>query len=185
MLPPGDWDSKNLLSVDEIEKMRKRRRKRQMEAAASAAAAAATTTSEEAQSNGGEDEKKYGDPLERSGDPFGGLINDVKRRFPWFKSDFEDALNTQCVGAVFFIFFACLSPAIAFGGLYGERAFIAAAAVHSIASLAGDKTEDLIGVPVTLITTCVGGIAFALLSGMPLVVVGEYRAEHHAHRTRN
>lgn len=28
VLPPGDWDSKNLLSISEIQEMRKRRRER-------------------------------------------------------------------------------------------------------------------------------------------------------------
>lgn len=40
VLPPGDWDSKNLLSVSEIQEMRKRRKKKAEEDAAAAAAAA-------------------------------------------------------------------------------------------------------------------------------------------------
>lgn len=65
----------------------------------------------------GEDED---DPLRRTGRPFGGLIRDVRRRYPKYLSDFRDALNPQCIAAVIFIYFAALSPAITFGGLLGE-----------------------------------------------------------------
>lgn len=64
--------------------------------------------------------KKSDDPLERTGRPFGGLVRDVRRRYPKYLSDFKDALNSQCMAAVIFIYFAALSPAITFGGLLGE-----------------------------------------------------------------
>ncbi|XP_032626219.1 anion exchange protein 2-like, partial [Chelonoidis abingdonii] len=57
------------------------------------------------------------DPLRRTGRPFGGLIRDVRRRYPKYLSDFRDSLNPQCVAAIIFIYFAALSPAITFGGL--------------------------------------------------------------------
>jgi len=66
----------------------------------------------------------YGDPLKRTRRLFGGLVNDVKRRFPHYLSDFRDALNTQCLAAFFFIYFACLSPAITFGGLISMSFFL-------------------------------------------------------------
>ena len=59
------------------------------------------------------------DPLKRTGRPFGGMINDIKRRYPQYLSDIKDALNTQCLATIFFIYFAALSPAITFGGLLG------------------------------------------------------------------
>lgn len=65
--------------------------------------------------------KKSDDPLERSGRPFGGLVRDVRRRYPRYLSDFKDALNSQCMAAVIFIYFAALSPAITFGGLLGRE----------------------------------------------------------------
>lgn len=61
------------------------------------------------------------DPLRRTGRPFGGLIRDVRRRYPHYLSDFRDALDPQCLAAVIFIYFAALSPAITFGGLLGKR----------------------------------------------------------------
>lgn len=61
------------------------------------------------------------DPLQRTGRPFGGLIRDIKRRYPQYLSDIRDALSPQCLAAVIFIYFAALSPAITFGGLMGKH----------------------------------------------------------------
>uniref|UniRef100_A0AAX7TM93 Anion exchange protein n=1 Tax=Astatotilapia calliptera TaxID=8154 RepID=A0AAX7TM93_ASTCA len=94
------------------------------------------------------------DPLERTGRPFGGLIRDVQRRYPKYVSDFKDALNSQCMAAVIFIYFAALSPAITFGGLLGE------------------KTNGLIGVSELIVSTSVQGVVFCLLGAQPLLVVG-------------
>ncbi|XP_050922787.1 anion exchange protein 2b isoform X2 [Lates calcarifer] len=98
--------------------------------------------------------KKSDDPLERTGRPFGGLIRDVRRRYPKYISDFKDALNSQCMAAVIFIYFAALSPAITFGGLLGE------------------KTDGLIGVSELIVSTAVQGVIFCLLGAQPLLVVG-------------
>ena len=58
-------------------------------------------------------------PLERTRRPFGGMWNDIRRRYPLYLTDFKDALSGQCLSAVVFIFFAALAPAITFGGLIG------------------------------------------------------------------
>lgn len=68
-----------------------------------------------------EEEELEADPLQRTGRPFGGLVRDVRRRYPKYLSDFRDALDPQCLAAVIFIYFAALSPAITFGGLLGEQ----------------------------------------------------------------
>ncbi|NXT59045.1 B3A2 protein, partial [Pluvianellus socialis] len=94
------------------------------------------------------------DPLRRTGRPFGGLIRDMRRRYPKYLSDFRDALNPQCIAAVIFIYFAALSPAITFGGLLGE------------------KTQDLIGVSELIISTSLQGVLFCLLGAQPLLVIG-------------
>ena len=60
------------------------------------------------------------DPLSRTGHLFGGLISDIQKRYKHYLSDYKDALSLQCLSAFFFIFFACLAPAITFGGLLGE-----------------------------------------------------------------
>nr|XP_048686233.1 band 3 anion transport protein isoform X3 [Caretta caretta] len=94
------------------------------------------------------------DPLRRTGRPFGGLVRDVKRRYPKYLSDIKDALSAQCLAAVIFIYFAALSPAITFGGLLGE------------------KTSNMIGVSELLVSTAAQGIIFCLLGAQPLLVVG-------------
>merc|ERR1719186_2377273 len=82
------------------------------------------------------------------------MIEDIKNRYPLFLSDIKDGLNSQCVAATIFIYFAALSGAIAFGGLMGS------------------KTNDDIGISETLIMTCVCGVLFALFSGCPLIIIG-------------
>ncbi|NXS57775.1 B3A2 protein, partial [Brachypteracias leptosomus] len=101
-----------------------------------------------------EGEEEEDDPLRRTGRPFGGLIRDMRRRYPKYLSDFRDALNPQCIAAVIFIYFAALSPAITFGGLLGE------------------KTQDLIGVSELIISTSLQGVLFCLLGAQPLLIIG-------------
>ncbi|XP_051496264.1 band 3 anion transport protein isoform X4 [Apus apus] len=94
------------------------------------------------------------DPLRRTGRPFGGLVRDIRRRYPKYLSDIKDALSPQCLAAVIFIYFAALSPAVTFGGLLSE------------------KTKGMMGVSELLISTCVQCVFFSLLSAQPLLVVG-------------
>jgi len=51
---------------------------------------------------------------------FGGLVLDVKRKAPWFWSDFRDGLSLQCLASFLFLYCACMAPIITFGGLLGE-----------------------------------------------------------------
>ncbi|KAF7666602.1 hypothetical protein LDENG_00100460 [Lucifuga dentata] len=94
------------------------------------------------------------DPLARTGRPFGGMIQDIKRRYQYYKSDITDALNVQVLAAVIFIYFAALSPAITFGGLLA------------------DKVDDMMGVPELLISTSIQGIIFCIFAAQPVLVIG-------------
>jgi len=47
-------------------------------------------------------------------------VNDIKRKLPWYRSDFTDALHVQCFASFLYIFLATLTPNVAFGGLLGE-----------------------------------------------------------------
>ncbi|XP_070416443.1 band 3 anion transport protein [Equus przewalskii] len=94
------------------------------------------------------------DPLQRTGYLFGGLVHDIKRRYPHYLSDITDALSPSVLAVVFFIYFAALSPAITFGGLLGE------------------KTYNQIGVSELLLSTALQGIIFCLLGAQPLLVIG-------------
>ncbi|XP_070164519.1 electroneutral sodium bicarbonate exchanger 1 isoform X5 [Polyergus mexicanus] len=92
--------------------------------------------------------------LSRSGRLFGGLINDVKRKAPFYLSDFKDALALQCVASFIFLYFACLSPIITFGGLLGEATGKNMAAMES------------------LVSGFVCGIGYGFFSGQPLTILG-------------
>ncbi|KAJ2944546.1 hypothetical protein O0L34_g3894 [Tuta absoluta] len=92
--------------------------------------------------------------LARSGILFGGLMNDIKRKVPWYWSDFKDALAIQCVASWIFLYFACLSPIITFGGLLGEATGKNMAAMES------------------LISGFVCGMGYGFFSGQPLTILG-------------
>ncbi|XP_066442670.1 band 3 anion transport protein isoform X2 [Eleutherodactylus coqui] len=94
------------------------------------------------------------DPLQRTGKPFGGLVRDAKRRYSKYLSDYKDALDAQCLAAVIFIYFAALSPAITFGGLMAQ------------------KTQNWMGVPELMVSTCAQGFLFAIIGAQPLLILG-------------
>lgn len=48
-----------------------------------------------------------------------GLMSDIKRKAPFLLSDFTDGLSIKVLSSIFFLFFACLAPAVAFGGMLG------------------------------------------------------------------
>ncbi len=60
------------------------------------------------------------DSLKRRNKPFGGLISDIKRRYPLYISDIKDGLNVQCLASIVFVYFGCVAGNIAFGGLMGK-----------------------------------------------------------------
>nr|XP_047910637.1 electroneutral sodium bicarbonate exchanger 1 isoform X5 [Anser cygnoides] len=99
-------------------------------------------------------EKHSGPELERTGRLFGGLILDVKRKVPWFWSDFRDALSLQCLASFLFLYCACMSPVITFGGLLGE------ATDGHISAM-----ESLLGASMT-------GVVYSLFAGQPLTILG-------------
>lgn len=94
------------------------------------------------------------DPLKRTGRLFGGMINDLKRRLPMYKSDIQDGLNSETLAATMFLYFAGLATAITFGGLIG------------------DKTAGLVGISETLVSACFVGLVFHAFASQPLVFVG-------------
>jgi len=64
-----------------------------------------------------------GDASSQSDDPMfeglgKGISKDFSARLPFYKSDITDGLNSQCLAATLFLFFACLAPAVGFGGLF-------------------------------------------------------------------
>ncbi|XP_052854593.1 electroneutral sodium bicarbonate exchanger 1 isoform X4 [Drosophila gunungcola] len=92
--------------------------------------------------------------LSRTGRLFGGLINDIKRKAPWYISDYKDALSMQCIASWIFLYFACLSPIITFGGLLAEATGKHMAAMES------------------LVSGFVCGMGYGFFSGQPLTILG-------------
>ncbi len=84
----------------------------------------------------------------------GGLMADIRRRLPYYASDFSQGFHPKVLGATLFLFFACLANAIAFGGL---------------TSLV---TGGQIGTVEMIVATAAGGIVFALFAGQPLTLLG-------------
>lgn len=101
-----------------------------------------------------EEEPRGAVGLEYTGRPGGGLIQDIARKAPWYARDFLDGLNAKCIGSTVFLFFACLAPALTFGGL-----------------LAGG-TGDQIGTVEMIVATAASGLIYALLGGQPLIILG-------------
>ncbi|KAG5181559.1 bicarbonate transporter [Tribonema minus] len=83
-----------------------------------------------------------------------GLARDIKTRAPSYLSDFTDGLNIKTLSATFFLFFACLAPAVAFGGLMGVTTAGQIGTIEMIAATAG----------------C--GVVYSLTAGQPLTIIG-------------
>ena len=98
------------------------------------------------------------DALVFTGKFAGGLRADLKRRAPWYVSDWVEALTqenrSQALASVIFLFFACLSPAVTFGMLFDEY------------------TEGQLGVVEMILSSGISGVIYALFSGQPLCILG-------------
>ncbi|XP_014329717.2 electrogenic sodium bicarbonate cotransporter 1 isoform X2 [Xiphophorus maculatus] len=94
-----------------------------------------------------------GDELKKTGRFCGGLLLDIRRKAPFFISDFTDALNIQALSAILFIYLGTVTNAITFGGLLG------------------DATENMQGVLESFLGTAIAGGVFCLLGGQPLIIL--------------
>ncbi len=94
------------------------------------------------------------DDLKVEGGIGAGLLADVRRRLPHYVDDVRDGLKSKSAAATLFMFFACLAPAIAFGGIMGEA------------------TGQAIGTVEMLVATSVCGVLYVLLAGQPLILLG-------------
>ncbi|XP_032611461.1 sodium-driven chloride bicarbonate exchanger isoform X2 [Hylobates moloch] len=142
VLPPGEWDPSIRI---EPPKNVPSQEKRKIPAVPNGTAAHG-----EAEPHGGHS----GPELQRTGRIFGGLILDIKRKAPYFWSDFRDAFSLQCLASFLFLYCACMSPVITFGGLLGEA------------------TEGRISAIESLFGASMTGIAYSLFGGQPLTILG-------------
>ena len=83
-----------------------------------------------------------------------GLWADIKRRGACYASDFSDGVHPKVLASVLFLFFACLAPAVTFGGVLAEL------------------TDNQIGVVEMLVATAIGGVLYALTAGQPMILLG-------------
>ncbi|XP_044305292.1 sodium bicarbonate cotransporter 3 isoform X7 [Varanus komodoensis] len=143
VLPPGEWDPSIRI---EPPKSVPSQEKRKIPKFPNGAASSGEPLKEEGHHAGPE--------LQRTGRLFGGLILDIKRKTPFFLSDFKDALSLQCLASILFLYCACMSPVITFGGLLGEA------------------TEGRISAIESLFGASLTGIAYSLFAGQPLTILG-------------
>uniref|UniRef100_A0A3B5AGU9 Anion exchange protein n=1 Tax=Stegastes partitus TaxID=144197 RepID=A0A3B5AGU9_9TELE len=143
VLPPGEWDPSIRI---EPPKSVPSQEKRKMPSVPNGSAHYSDTVKEA--------EHQTGPELQRTGRIFGGLVNDIRRKAPFMWSDIRDAANLQCLASILFLYCACMSPVITFGGLLGE------ATGGSISAI-----ESLFGASMT-------GVAYSVFAGQPLTILG-------------
>ncbi|XP_056330650.1 sodium bicarbonate cotransporter 3 isoform X3 [Danio aesculapii] len=143
VLPPGEWDPTIRI---EPPKSVPSQEKRKMPSMPNGSTPQSDVIKQEAHHAGPE--------LQRTGRIFGGLVLDLKRKAPFYWSDVRDALSLQCLASILFLYCACMSPVITFGGLLGE------ATKNNISAI-----ESLFGASLT-------GVAFSLFAGQPLTILG-------------
>ena len=82
-----------------------------------------------------------------------GIRGDLKRRAPNYLRDWADGLTVKTAGAVCFLYFAVLAPAVAFGGVMAAT------------------TGGALGPRDVLLSCGLSGMAYATLAGQPMTFV--------------
>ncbi|KAM6930826.1 solute carrier family 4 member 4a isoform 6-T6 [Xenentodon cancila] len=147
VLPPGEWDP--TIRIEPPKSLPSSDKRKNMYAGG------------DAQMNGGMSHDgghgggghATGEELEKTGRFCGGLLLDVKRKAPFFISDFTDVFHIQALSAIMFIYLGTVTNAITFGGLLG------------------DATENMQGVLESFLGTAITGGVFCLLAGQPLIIL--------------
>lgn len=123
VLPPGDWDNE-LFPFEEMKEKRNmlRKRKDKEKRRQSSIGGRQLGPVDEGDGKFPDDNRKHHErfhPLRRTKKIFGGMVNDIKHRYKLYLSDILDGFNFQTLASITFIYFACISGAIAFGGILG------------------------------------------------------------------
>ncbi|KAG5841119.1 hypothetical protein ANANG_G00196210 [Anguilla anguilla] len=148
VLPPGEWDP--AIRIEPPKSLPSSDKRKNMYAGGDNAQMNGDTPHDGGHGGGGH---QVGDELKRTGRFCGGLILDIKRKAPFFASDFYDAIHIQSLSAILFIYLGTVTNAITFGGLLG------------------DATENMQGVLESFLGTAISGAVFCLLSGQPLTIL--------------
>ncbi|KAM3925660.1 electrogenic sodium bicarbonate cotransporter 4 isoform 2-T2 [Leptodactylus fuscus] len=158
VLPPGEWDPtirieppKKIPSADQRKSVFSVNEAGQMNGSAGGGGGGSG-------GGGSEDGEmpvshEIGEELSWTGRFCGGLYLDIKRKLPWFLSDFYEAFHIQSISAILFIYLGCITNAITFGGLLG------------------DATDNYQGVMESFLGTAMTGSVFCLFAGQPLIIL--------------
>ncbi|XP_069834391.1 electrogenic sodium bicarbonate cotransporter 1 isoform X2 [Dendropsophus ebraccatus] len=148
VLPPGEWDP--TIRIEPPKSLPSSDKRKNMYAGGETVQMNGDTPHDAGHGGGG-----HGDSpeLQRTGRFCGGLVEDIKRKAPFFASDFYDGLSIQSLSAMLFIYLGTVTNAITFGGLLG------------------DATDNMQGVLESFLGTAVSGAVFCLFAGQPLTIL--------------
>ena len=99
----------------------------------------------------------------------GGLLADLRRKAPWFLSDFKDGLHPQTLSSIMYIYLATVTKAITFGGFLGE---ITDGLQVQIPRWKITFNFYRQGVMESFLGHMIAGGVFCLFGGQPLTVLG-------------
>ncbi|XP_062307167.1 solute carrier family 4 member 4a isoform X2 [Osmerus eperlanus] len=149
VLPPGEWDP--AIRIEPPKSLPSSEKRKNMYAGGDNSQMNGDTPYDGGPGGGGG--HAVGDELKKTGRLFGGLMLDIKRKAPFFASDFYDVFHIQALSAILFIYLGTVTNAITFGGLLG------------------DATDNMQGVLESFLGTAVSGGVFCLLAGQPLTIL--------------
>ncbi|KAF6734989.1 Electrogenic sodium bicarbonate cotransporter 1 [Oryzias melastigma] len=152
VLPPGEWDPD--IRIEPPKSLPSSDKRKNMYAGLEAPQMNGDTPHDTGNGGGGGGGgHEVGEELQCTKKFCGGLVLDIKRKLPFFASDFVDALHIQSLSAILFIYLGTVTNAITFGGLLG------------------DATESMQGVLESFLGTALSGAVFCLLAGQPLTIL--------------
>ncbi|XP_067280630.1 electrogenic sodium bicarbonate cotransporter 1 [Pseudorasbora parva] len=149
VLPPGEWDPD--IRIEPPKSIPSADKRKNIIAGGEGFQMNGSTPHDGSPGGGGG--HAVGDELKMTGKFCGGLILDIKRKLPFFASDFYDAVHIQSLSAILFIYLGTVTNAITFGGLLG------------------DATENMQGVLESFVGTALAGAVFCLFAGQPLTIL--------------
>ncbi|XP_041109000.1 electrogenic sodium bicarbonate cotransporter 1-like isoform X3 [Polyodon spathula] len=148
VLPPGEWDP--AIRIEPPKSLPSSDKRKNMYAGGDNVQMNGDTPLDGGHGGGGH---HVSEELKKTGRFCGGLVLDIRRKIPFFASDFYDALSIQSLSAILFIYLATVTNAITFGGLLG------------------DATDNMQGVLESFLGTAVSGAVFCLFCGQPLIIL--------------
>jgi hypothetical protein len=101
---------------------------------------------------------------------FRGMVNDIKRRAPFYWSDWTDAWDYRVVPATVYMYFAKYVFLTCFCFIRTDDCSILPALAFSLDMF--EKTSHSYGVNEVLLASVLGSVVFAVLAAQPLVIVG-------------